>query len=142
MLAATNLATRDQAMTQLSTDDITAITQLYARYNHAIDSGNGAGWAATFTPDGTFSSATGNFAGTDQLSAFATGFAQRIKARHWTNNLVIDAADGGATGSCYLMLLALQEGKANILTTAIYKDQLVKTDGGWKFTSRTVVGDA
>ncbi|MCZ2109912.1 MAG: nuclear transport factor 2 family protein [Dehalococcoidia bacterium] len=130
-------------MTQLSTEDILAITQLYARYNHAIDSGNGAGWAATFTPDGTFSSASGTFTGTEQLTAFATGFSQRLKARHWTNNLVIDGAEnGGATGSCYLMLLALQEGKANILTTAIYKDQLVKAGDTWKFASRTVVGDA
>ena len=128
-------------MPQLSTDDMLAITQLYARYNHAIDSGNGAGWAATFTPDGTFSSASGTFAGTDQLSAFATGFAQRIKARHWTNNLVIDPAENGATGSCYLILYALQEGKPNIFTTGIYKDQLVKTDGGWKFASRTVDRD-
>ncbi|WP_322797037.1 nuclear transport factor 2 family protein [Tepidiforma sp.] len=129
----------------LSVEDQLAIQQLYARYNHAIDSGNGADWAACFTPDGTFSSATGNFAGRDQLRAFGDAFAQRLKARHWTNNLVLDGDGDEATGSCYLMLLRLAPGEqppASILTTAIYRDRLVRTAEGWKFAARTVVGDA
>ena len=130
-------------MPALSVEDQLAIQQLYAQYNHAIDSGNGDAWAACFTPEGTFSSASGNFAGREQLAGFATAFAQRLKARHWTNNLVITASGGGATGSCYLMLLRLNaEGPASILTTAIYSDTLVKTSDGWKFTSRSVAGDA
>jgi ketosteroid isomerase-like protein len=128
----------------LATDDTLAIQQLYARYNHAIDSGNADGWAACFTPDGTFASASGNFAGTQQLADFATAFAARMKARHWINNLVIDGNGSEATGSCYLMLLRLgAEGQpASILTTAIYRDTIVKQGGGWKFASRAVTGDA
>ena len=37
----------------LTTDDIVAINQLYARYNHAIDLERHKEFAATFTPDGT-----------------------------------------------------------------------------------------
>ena len=131
-------------MSQLSTEDHIAIQQLYARYNHAIDSGNGTAWAATFTPDGTFSSGNGDFAGTEALSQFATAFAQRLKARHWTNNLVVEPSEGGATGSCYLMLLRLgnAEKPTSMATTAIYHDTLTKSDGEWKFASRKVVGDA
>lgn len=128
----------------LSTDDTLAIQQLYARYNHAIDFGDGAGWADCFTPDGTFASASGTFTGHEQLAAFAEGFSKRIRARHWTNNLVVEPAEGGATGRCYLMLLRLGDAdtSTSILTTAVYEDALVKGDAGWKFTSRNVKGDA
>lgn len=129
----------------LSTEDQLAIQQLYAKYNHAIDSGDGAGWAACFTADGVFSSATGTFNGTEQLAGFGNGFAQRLKARHWTNNLVVEGDGATAKGSCYLMLLRLTPGEqppASILTTAIYRDELKSGADGWKFTNRTVVGDA
>jgi hypothetical protein len=130
----------------LSVDDHVAITQLYAKYNHAIDSGNGAGWAGTFSEDGTFSSASGTFTGTEQLAGFATGFAANLKARHWTNNLVIEGDGKKATGSCYLLLYRLTPGQqppASLLVTAIYNDELAKSaDGSWRFTKRTVTGDA
>ncbi len=127
----------------LSAEDQLAIQQLYARYNHAIDSGNAAAWAACFTPDGTFVSAGGNFAGRPQLQEFAENFAKRLKARHWTNNLVIEAAEGGAQGSCYLMLLRLAEGTpASVLTTGIYRDTITRSAEGWQFSSRTVVSDS
>ncbi|PFG73047.1 nuclear transport factor 2 family protein [Tepidiforma thermophila] len=129
----------------LSVEDQLAIQQLYARYNHAIDSGNGAAWAACFTPDGRFSSASGTFEGREQLEAFGNAFATRMKARHWTNNLVLDGDGETASGSCYLMLLRLAPGEqppASILVTAIYRDELVRTAEGWKFASRTVVGDS
>jgi hypothetical protein len=130
----------------LSVEDQLAIQQLYAKYNHAIDSGNGAGWADTFSSEGVFSSATGTFTGSEQLSGFASGFAARLKARHWTNNLVLEGDGKKATGSCYLVLFRLTPGEqppASILTTAIYHDELAKgPDGAWRFTKRTVTGDA
>ncbi len=129
----------------LAVDDQLEIQQLYARYNHAIDAGDGAAWAACFTPDGTFSSATGTFTGREQLQGFGTAFASRLKARHWTNNLVLDGDGDAATGSCYLMLLRLTPGEqppASILVTAIYRDELRRTPEGWRFASRTVVGDS
>lgn len=129
----------------LSVEDQLAIQQLYAKYNHAIDSGDGAGWAATFTEDGVFISASGTFTGTEQIAGFGSAFAQRLKARHWTNNLVVDGDGSKATGTCYLMLLRLTPGEqppASILTTAIYHDELSKGASGWRFTKRTVAGDA
>ncbi|MEO9256012.1 MAG: nuclear transport factor 2 family protein [Tepidiformaceae bacterium] len=131
-------------MATLTIEDQLAIQQLYARYNHAIDGGKGDAWAACFTADGTFDSASGSFAGTEQLAAFATAFAQRLKARHWITNLVMDAANDGATGSCYLMLLRLgnAEKPTSILTTAIYHDTLKNVGGQWKFSSRKVEADA
>lgn len=128
----------------LAIEDMLAIQQLYARYNHAIDSGDAAGWAGCFTAEGTFTSgASGSFAGTEQLTNFAQGFASRLKARHWTNNLVLEAEGDGARGTCYLMLLRLQEGApASVLTTGIYRDNLVREGVAWKFASRAVTPDA
>lgn len=126
----------------LTTDDRVEITQLYANYNFCLDFGDSAGWAKTFTPDGVFSSATGTFNGTDALKGFADGFASRMKARHWTNNLVIDAAGDGAEGKCYLALYKLgDEGGPSILVSGIYNDELTKTADGWRFKSRKVTGD-
>lgn len=130
----------------LTTEDRLAIQELYARYNHAIDLGDPKGWAATFTEDGVFSApTTGTFEGAQALLEFAER-AQGVKARHWTNNLVLDgdgrsAADGdarSAAGSCYLLLLGVAQRPANVLASGIYRDELVCTPGGWRFRRRTV----
>ena len=130
----------------LSIEDQLAIQQLYARYNHLIDSGQGDAWAATFTADGVFSSgASGTFTGTEQLAGFGNGFAKQLKARHWTNNLLVEESTGGAKGSCYLILLRLTPGErppAGILVTAIYNDELRKVSGEWRFSGRAVTADA
>lgn len=129
----------------LTVEDQLAIQQLYAKYNHAIDAGKGADWAATFTPDGTFSSANGTFTGTEALAKFGSGLATQLKVRHWTNNLVLDGDSSKATGSCYLVLYRLTPGEqppANIMITALYNDELAKGASGWRFAKRTVTGDA
>lgn len=130
----------------LSVEDQLAIQQLYAKYNHAIDSGKGDEWAATFTADGVFNSGSGTFTGTEQLAGFGGGLAKRMKARHWTNNLIIEGDGAKATGTCYLALYRLTPGEqppAGILITGIYNDELSRgADGAWRFTSRAVTGDA
>jgi hypothetical protein len=124
--------------------DQLAIQQLYARYNHAIDFGDGPGWAACFTAEGTFSSGMGTFVGTEQLQSFGSGFSQRIKARHWTNNLVLEGDGDSATGRCYLLLVrpGSAEGAPGLIATGIYADELTRGPQGWLFTKRTVTTDA
>lgn len=127
----------------LSIEDQLAIQQLYAKYNHHIDFGQAEAWAACFTPGGTFNGGGGVFTGPEALAGFAKGYAQNIKGRHWTNNLVLEGDGRSATGSCYLILWNIADPRnPSILTTAIYTDELEKTDGGWRFTKRTVTPDA
>ena len=129
----------------LSTDDHIAIQQLYARYNHAIDFGNAEAWAACVTPDGVFNAGPmGEFAGAEALKSFATGFAQQLKARHWTNNLVLEGDTSAATGTCYLLLWSPAGGEkpASVITSAVYEDELNKNSGSWLFTRRAVKADA
>jgi hypothetical protein len=129
-------------MMALSTEDMLAIQQLYARYNHAIDFARPAEWAACFTADGVFTSAaTGESKGTEALTAFATGFAARMKARHWVTNLLVEGDGDAAEGTCYLQLWNVAAAPATLLTTGIYVDRLAKVDGAWTFTSREVRGD-
>ena len=75
--------------TALSTQDYVEIQQLYARYATAIDTGDAAGWASTFTPDGIFNN---NTRGHDALVQFVHDWRDKrngANRRHWNANLVI-----------------------------------------------------
>ena len=121
----------------LTTEDRLAILDLTARYNYAIDSGEAKTWASTFTPDGVFDSTMGKSAGTTELEAFATGFAQKMAGtEHWVANQVIDGDGESATHRCYLQLIKVESGES--LGRAKYTDELVKVGGEWKFTKRVV----
>lgn len=126
----------------LSADDLLAIQQLYARYNHAIDFGDAEAWAECFTPDGVFaSSARRETVGREALRAFAEAFSRQMKGRHWTNNLVVEGDGDEASGRCYLALYVLGEGGARLMTTGVYHDELVRTAQGWRFRRRDVTLD-
>ncbi|GAB4323159.1 MAG: hypothetical protein Kow0010_04360 [Dehalococcoidia bacterium] len=127
----------------LPAEDVLAIQQLYARYNHAIDSGNAEAWADCFTDDATFDAQpVGPLRGRDALIEFARNYSQNVRGRHWTNNLLLEEAEGGARGTCYLILFRLGEGGATPWITGIYRDELTREDNGWRFTSRTMTSDA
>ncbi len=123
----------------LSIEDRLDIQDLAARYNTAIDSGDAEAWAATFTPDGTFESGGRTHQGTEALTAFARGFADRMAgARHWNNNMIIEGDGDQATLRCYLLLMRAGQ----VVTSARYEDTLRRVDRQWRFASRKVVPDA
>jgi hypothetical protein len=125
----------------LSTQDYIDIQQLYARYNHAIDGCDAEGWAATFTPDGTFT----RFTGREALEGFIRQWCGAMNGayrRHWNTNLLITPAEDGARGAVLLMLLDVSARPASIASTATYDDTLVRTADGWRFKSRMLKGDA
>ena len=123
----------------LTTQDYIDIEQLYATYNHAIDSGDGEAWAATFTPDGTFN----KFTGRDQLVGFIQQWKEKMNGgnrRHWNTNLRIEPSKDGASASVFLMLVDVST--KGIVATGMYNDTLVKTAGGWRFKPRQTKMDA
>ena len=124
----------------LSTQDYIDIEQLYARYNHAIDSGDADAYAGTFTPDGVFN----NNSGREALLNFVRGYAAKGGAtrRHWNTNLLITPTAEGANGTVYLFLLDTTAKPPGIVTSLKYQDVLVKTSAGWRFKKRTTVPDA
>lgn len=123
----------------LSTQDYIEIEQLYAAYNHAIDSGDGEAWAATFTADGAFNKFTGH----DQLVGFVRQWREKMNGasrRHWNTNLRIVPSKEGASASVLLMLLDVNT--RSIVATGMYNDTLVKTADGWRFKTRQTKMDA
>ena len=127
----------------LPVEDILAIQQLYARYNHAVDFGDAEGWADCFTADAVFDAQpVGPLTGREALVDFARRYHQNISGRHWTNNLLLEETDSGARGTCYLILFRLGEGGATPMITGIYRDELTKEADSWRFKSRTMTSDA
>jgi uncharacterized protein (TIGR02246 family) len=124
----------------LSAQDYFEIQQLYARYNHAIDSGDAEGWAGTFTPDGTFNKVAGH----DALVGFVRTWVEKMNGgarRHWNTNLLITPTPDGAKGAVYLFLLDISAKPPAIAAAAHYDDVLVRTAQGWRFKSRATTGD-
>ena len=134
------LAGRPTYAQTLSTQDYIDIEQLYARYNHAIDSGDAEAYAGTFTLDGVFNNNTGR----EALLNFVRGYAAKggSTRRHWNTNLLITPTADGANGTVYLFLLDTTAKPPGIVTSLKYQDVLVKTPAGWRFKTRTTVADA
>jgi hypothetical protein len=125
---------------KLTSDDLVEIQQLYAKYNWALDSGDSQGYAATFTPDGSFNNNVGHDAIVKFADTFHAGVGSHLK--HWNTNLMITPSATGATGQVYLVLVDYATKPPTIFTSATYADELVKTSAGWRFKKRTTKGDA
>jgi SnoaL-like domain len=140
-LALTAVIAAQQKGGSLATQDYIDIQQLYARYNHAMDTGNAEAWADTFTPDGTFNTTWKNRQGLIDFIHQWVGQRNGANRRHWNSNLVITPSPDGATGTVYLMLLDVGAKPPVIASTSKYSDVLVKTAQGWRFKSRVVRPD-
>jgi hypothetical protein len=135
------IAGQGKGEARLTTADYVEIQQLYAKYNTAIDAGDGQAWAATFVPDGVFNT---NTVGHDALVQFVRDWREKrngANLRHSNTNLVITSTPEGAKGTVYLALLNVSVRPAVIQSTGMYEDYLVRTREGWRFKTRTVRTD-
>ena len=122
------------------------IRDLLARYNQAIDFGDADGWVACFTPDGVFectglpegSPLGGRYEGGRPCAATPSPTSARPTAGPGTGTTAWSSTVDGqeATMSCYL--LALSIGRGVVGTTGVYRDQLRKVDGQWRFILRHI----
>jgi hypothetical protein len=125
----------------LSTADYVEIQQLYARYAFSVDLQDVDAWMACWTDDGALVTTAGKrTGGADQRRAMmlANGDVPEERGYHWVGNVVIDAAEHGANGRCYLMHLFAPDGPARLRYALYYQDELVKRDGRWLFRLRTL----
>lgn len=127
----------------LSAADIVEIYQLYARYSHAIDSGDGIAYVACFTPDGTMDTTIrGIFTGPAELATVVSA-PERVM-RHVPLNIALTEEAGAAdvaSGRAYLVVYSGRNGKPAVVSTGRYEDRLVKQDGAWRFTFRRFIPD-
>lgn len=116
-------------------DDYEAIRQLSARYNRASDEGDHAAWMDCFTPTGSFrrSNDTRSFNGHGELPDLAGRVP--VSARHVTTDFIIDLDGDTARQTCYLTFYDRHH-DFRIAMFGVYHDELVKTDGRWRFESR------
>lgn len=120
-------------------DDIEAIKQLVARYNLAFDYGDVDAYLATWTEDGLFhrSNALRSYQGHEALRELITTFP--VQGRHVSTNFVIDVDGDRATASSYLLYLSA-DGYQPVMF-GVYADELVRADGGWRFSARRLKVD-
>lgn len=123
-------------MTEIDVAEEFEIRTLYARYAHAIDSGDGETWASCYTADGTYWSSTfGTRTGRDALGRFAAEHFQEwddqgIRTQHWINQTRLERTSWGIAARTYVNLMgARQEGPPVAMLQTEYHDELVREGG-------------
>ena len=127
----------------MSADDVVAIQNLLAEYNHCIDGGEAEAWADLFAPDGSLD--TGMAAvvsGRDTFIEFVKNTNAIVPGpRHIISNVSIAVDGNNASGRCYLQLWVPSEDGPKIMLTGRYRDTFVKLDGNWRFLRRHMTAD-
>lgn len=126
------------------TADIIEIEQLVARYNHAIDKGDGEKWADCFIESGIMDAGGQLIEGKEALAEFAVRFRAGVRCpRHVTHNMVVDVEDETATLTAYVHMWDSvgDPPVVKLAASGVYDDRLVKREGTWRFIRRTLVLD-
>jgi len=122
--------------------DLEAIRDLARRYAHCVWQKDAAGAASLFAENGVMD--TGDrppLVGRQAIRDTYTAMFQAADLHPTIHNHVVDFEAGGppdsATGTCYLHLEAHMDGVDRV-GSGVYRDEYVRTDGGWKFERRTL----
>ncbi len=128
----------------LQADDRAALHDLYARYAHTFDQGDGAAWAELFANDGVFvPPGVDEVVGRDALRAFVEARAADLPGmRHLITNVLVEETADGAQGSAYFFCIRLGgDGAVRIRNSGRYDDVFAQVDGQWRITRRIVVSE-
>ncbi len=126
-----------------------SVEQFYAHQMQVLDSGDAAGWAATFTDDGVFSSngMQNPVTGYDELLAAAKKAnaalaSEGITRRHLVSTLTIEGGDDdGVRARCYVLIIDTGNGATALRMSTVMEDLLVFSTAGWLVQERTVRRD-
>jgi len=130
-------------MAALTVDDRLAITQLLATYCRMIDRGQWEELRALFTSDCRldFGARMGVHEGEGGVRRFTeTLRATGLLMRHYTMNVIVTGDGTRARAESHLLAITGPPGSA-MLTTGFYEDELVKSDGRWRFRVRRALID-
>ena len=118
--------------------DLEAIRNLARRYAHCVWQRDALGAADLFTEDAVMD--TGDRAALVGRATILETYLQMFDAsvfRPFVHNHVIDLDGDRATGTCYLDLHAIIDGK-RMRGMGYYEDVYVRTADGWKFQRRSL----
>ncbi len=131
-------------MTMITIEDRLAIEELYARHWWALDRGDAAAFAATFTEDGLLAmheDHRGRTAIADFVRAVAAAPAGG-QTNHHMSSLVLTAAGEDVTGQSYVLrvhrLPTRSRGNTQILWSGYSIDRCVRGPDGWRFAERAL----
>lgn len=126
-------------------DDRAAIADLLTRYCCALDNGEVETVVACFTADAVLKSPVIDLEGAEAIRAFAGRFAAQrlagIQFRHMVTNIAVELDGDRARASAYLLVLISEGGAHRTLPPGRYECDLVREDGKWRFSRRTVFHD-
>lgn len=128
----------------LSAEDQLAIRDLAARYNHAIDSGDGSAYADCFVDTGVLDAGALVVEGRNALEQFGSSFATTVRApRHIATSLVIDGDGDRAELRAYVQMYVMtgDPPRHEVTASGTYADTLVRARGTWRFERRTFTAD-
>jgi 3-phenylpropionate/cinnamic acid dioxygenase small subunit len=116
---------------KLTADDDAEIRNLLARYCVLLDQDDVEAWVALFTPDATYQVYGHTFAGHEGLRKMLRGAPGGL---HLGGPPAIDPVDDGhARAQQNLLFVDRATGESR---RALYDDELVRTDDGWRIASR------
>jgi hypothetical protein len=116
--------------------DREAIRDLACRYAHHVWQKQGTAAVALFTEDGEMD--TGEPPLLRGRAALLEAYERMLGDGHFqpfVSNHVISLAGDEASGTCYLDLRAVVEGRS-MIGAGYYEDRYARVDGEWKFRSR------
>jgi hypothetical protein len=122
----------------LSAQDHAEITNLYAAYCFCFDAGDGPGFAALFASDGRFvRDGQPDACGAGDLNQLvADRTAAFPNMRHFTSNILVEAAGTGASGRASVLVLRVDGPRLQVRTIGEYHDAFVRESGAWRFAVR------
>lgn len=126
-------------VTTVPIEDRLALTELFARYNWALDTCNGHGVADLFVEDGVFDGSASTWRGRAELVSMVEGARAGdgdFRSQHWTTNSVY-VGDGERCEVVSMSVApAMHGGDFQMSFMAYYVDDCVKQDGRWLFARR------
>jgi hypothetical protein len=115
------------------------IRQTIARFCLLIDDGRFDDLASWFTNDATLVVRGSAVVGRDAIRDwFIASNPPHRRGKHLTTNIVVDVLGDHAHGEADFLFLNFVDGQLNPSFVGRYTDQLVKVDGRWLFSSRTI----
>ncbi|MCK0167259.1 nuclear transport factor 2 family protein [Jannaschia sp. S6380] len=131
---------------QTAADHI-AIVELSNQFENAFDEGDLDAHMATWADEISFTSPFGNYDDRDGYRDWVSGFMGQMAGmggtRHLITNAVIAVDGDTARQTCYLVIVGrtMNEGGPAMMATVRFEDELVRTEGGWRFSSRELILD-
>lgn len=131
--------TNDKGDREVSAQDRSDITELFAKYAWAGDTGAFDDYVGLFTDDGVFDGVSGYYDGPERLRELAQEVKSGPRSRglqHWVGNSVFER--DGETVVVKSMCFAPRriENEHAIVFVGYYVDTCAQVDGDWKFKIR------